>query len=480
MAPMNELIRLRNVTYFRPPERLLFDNLNWTIRKGESWCIHGPMGSGKSTLAQLLLGQLRPHAGSIEWPMRERLNPKDPTLLPTDVIEYLPFREDSARFNYRRHYYQQRYNFVEPHDDVTLDQFLRCGMRAEESKIRVVAESLGIQESRSRSLIQLSNGQMRRARLARALLKEPELLIIDDPFLGLDTRGRDDLSQMLGQLVQQGQTVVLLSADRVIPSWVSHVLRLPGESALETANTMVDRAPASSRRTQHGEDGEEPVVELHQVRVAYNGAVILQDVSWTVRRGERWALLGPNGAGKTTLLSLLCGDHPQAYSNDVRLFGRRRGTGESIWDIKARVGLVSPEMHLYFMGQLTVWDVVATGWHDILVPRPLTEAQKQSTRSLLTEWNLIDWWDRPFQHLSTGEQRLILLLRACVKTPELLILDEPFQGLDDATWVRCRTWLDDRLLPTQTVLFVTHREKELPASVTRRLVLERGRVRESR
>jgi molybdate transport system ATP-binding protein len=186
--------------------------------------------------------------------------------------------------------------------------------------------------------------------------------------------------------------------------------------------------------------------------------------------------VGPNGSGKTTLLSLLCGDHPQAYSNDISLFGRRRGTGETIWDVKRNVGLVSPEFHLYFTEQLTADRAAATGFFDALADRPTTPEQDTRVRELLAAFAISHLHSRMFRTLSIGEQRLVLLARALVKRPPLVILDEPFQGIDAARVEVCRSWLERELGPDQTLLFVTHEPAELPRTVTRTLRLDRGRV----
>jgi molybdate transport system ATP-binding protein len=210
--------------------------------------------------------------------------------------------------------------------------------------------------------------------------------------------------------------------------------------------------------------------------VTHSGHTILDRVSWTVLRGERWAVLGPNGSGKTTLLSLLCGDHPQAYSNDVRLFGQRRGTGETIWDVKRNVGLLSPEFHLYFSEQLTAERTAATGFFDTLTSRPTTPEQDDRLRELFAALGIAHLAGRAFKCLSTGEQRLVLLARALVKRPPLVILDEPFQAMDATALARCRDYLDRELRADQTLLFVTHEPSELPRSVSKTLRLQHGRV----
>jgi molybdate transport system ATP-binding protein len=190
-----------------------------------------------------------------------------------------------------------------------------------------------------------------------------------------------------------------------------------------------------------------------------------------VRAGERWAVLGPNGSGKTTLLSLICGDHPQAYSNDVRLFGRRRGSGESIWEVKRRIGLVSPELHLYYSEPLTAAQAAATGFYDVRAYRPATPDQVSAVREMFDHFGIAALAERPFGRLSTGEQRLILLVRALVKKPPILILDEPFQGLDTAAIRRAQDWLDGRLRPEQALVFVSHHAEEIPRTVSQCLYL---------
>jgi molybdate transport system ATP-binding protein len=160
----------------------------------------------------------------------------------------------------------------------------------------------------------------------------------------------------------------------------------------------------------------------------------------------------------------------------VRLFGQRRGSGESIWDVKRSVGLVSSELHFYYAEPLTATETAATGFHDVLAYRRPTPAQAAAVRHLFSQFGILPLANRRFDHLSTGEQRLVLLVRALVKRPPLLILDEPFQGMDTATMERTRDWLDQHLLPNQTLIVVTHDLAEIPRSVTRRLQLDGGRV----
>ena len=462
----DSVVELENVTVNRDG-RTVLSGLNLTIREGEAWAVVGPTGSGKSTLADVIRGK-QLVTGDVRWPLIDRLRQNGRRVdYPSQVIAHVSFKEESRLFSYAGHYYQQRFEFADSDEPLSLLQFLRSGTSASEPEANAIAAQLGIGEQLPQPFMTLSNGQTRRARLARALLAKPELLILDDPFIGLDTTGRADLTSLLGELHREGKRIVLICRRDMVPGWISNVLEVSPLAALQERTCN-----AASGETQVGE----PILQLTDVVVAHGGKRILDGISWTVRAGERWAVVGPNGSGKTTLLSLLCGDHPQAYSNDIRLFGRQRGSGETVWDVKRNVGLVSPEFHLYFTEPLTADRAAATGFFDALADRATSPEQDARVQELFTAFGIANLHGRPFRTLSTGEQRLVLLARALVKRPPLLILDEPFQGLDADRVETCRAFLDRELLPDQTLLFVTHELAELPRSVTKTLRLDRGRV----
>lgn len=217
---------------------------------------------------------------------------------------------------------------------------------------------------------------------------------------------------------------------------------------------------------------------MNNVTVSYNGTPVLRQVNWTVRENERWALLGPNGAGKTTLLSLILADNPQAYASDITLFGKRRGTGESIWEIKQNIGWVAPELQLYYPRGATCWDVVCSGWFDSVgLYRECSPQQREAALSWLRRFDLAARAETAFDQVSEGEQRLALLARALVKSPALLVLDEPCQGLDAGNRDRVLQAIEGiGSRPNASMIYVTHRADELPQSITHVLRLNEGRV----
>ncbi|KAI9246516.1 P-loop containing nucleoside triphosphate hydrolase protein [Sporodiniella umbellata] len=417
---------------------------------------------------------------TIQPPTAARWPLMDPSVSPflSDHIHLVSFRENAGGFSYSQHYYQERFNFSDPENDMTLKDYLG----GSSDRVNQVASLFNVKHLLPLSFLKLSNGQTRRARIAKALLRNPSLLILDEPLMGLDVEHRQQLLAVLGNLAAESMPVVLvLRPQDEFPPWATRVIEVQESSihwegkpeayqARRKALVRPSQAKPRAKDTSH----HPAVVELKQVKVSYQGQPVLQDISWTVREGERWALMGPNGSGKTTLLSFLTGDHPQAYANDLSLFGRRRGTGESIWDIKENVGLVSPEVHLYFNPHLSALETAGTGFFDGVVPRPLNGSQEGRIEQLFDEFGIRTLLHRPLSAMSTGEQRLVLLVRSLVKTPKLILWDEPFQGLDDTMIHKVNRWLENHMGERQTLIMVTHHEEEIPASVNQRFKLKEG------
>jgi molybdate transport system ATP-binding protein len=218
------------------------------------------------------------------------------------------------------------------------------------------------------------------------------------------------------------------------------------------------------------------VVRMKNVNISYNGKSILSNINWTIKKGERWAVAGPNGAGKSTLLSLITADNPQAYANDIWLFERKRGSGESIWEIKKNIGYVSPELHLYFDKGISVFDAVASGLFDTIgLFRKPTNSQIEKINTWLKVIGIEELGTRMMHQLSLGQQRLAMLARALVKAPPLLILDEPCQGLDITQTNGFKSLIEAICQVSDTTLiYVSHYTNEIPTSIQQKLNLNAG------
>ncbi len=331
-----------------------------------------------------------------------------------------------------------------------------------------LAEQFGISALLDRRFKYLSTGETRKTLLCQALMTDPQLLILDEPFDGLDVNSRQQLAALLADLHSAGITLVLvLNRFDEIPEFVQFAgvladctLSETGEKSSLLQQALVAQLAHSenwtaslsrsrmSHRARHALADSAPRIVLNDGVVSYNDRPVINHLSWTVNPGEHWQIVGPNGAGKSTLLSLVTGDHPQGYSNDLTLFGRRRGSGETIWDIKKHIGYVSSSLHLDYRVSTNVRNVILSGYFDSI---GIYQAVSDKQHKLVQQWLDILGIDKrtadaPFHSLSWGQQRLALIVRALVKHPTLLILDEPLQGLDHLNRQLVRRFVDVLLI----------------------------------
>lgn len=423
------MITLDDVT-LRAGREWLFEHTNWVIKSDQHWAITGPNGSGKSVLVKAICREI--------------------TIVHGRIFYFI--NSDSGGVRQARPYFNKG------------------------------------------EIVKLS------PEAHRKLMQSPKLLILDDPFCGLDSSSRETLKNAINDLLAAGSPRLLIVTSRIeeIPPGITHVLCVADNRVVDTVrrNELPDTGFGQLSSVPNESVLEEPaalqfpsaqreqvesypiLVEMKDTSVSYGGVDVLRNINWTMKQGENWAVLGPNGAGKTTLLSLILADNPQAYTNAITLFGRRRGSGESIWDIKRKIGWISPELQIYYHRNIPCHNVVCSGFFDSVgLYRAYSADQAGTAKQWMKSLGIAELSGRPFSTVSVGEQRLVLLARALVKNPVLLILDEPCQGLDFSNRTRINAIMDQLCSGTPVnLIYVTHHFDEMPKAITHILKLEHGRM----
>ena len=469
-------IEMKGVTP-RVPGVLFPEPFDWTLREGEIWTVYGANGSGKTLLSEVLTGRYGVARGTVDYPFMRRLGGKGVHgAYPRQYMETVSFQSTYTMSNFRDSFYQQRFHSQEVEYYPTVRELLE--RRADPADVETAMRLMDLDAQAGERLVSLSSGQLRRLIICEALLKRPRMLIFDNPFIGLDEAARFRLNDLFSRISGEGTRLLfLIPAMRDIPPCTTHILWMDGCRARFTGRkedfaTDEESGSGSWGRLPEGGTQDEPcdydlVAEMKGLDIRYGDRVFQRGLDWTVRKGEKWALLGPNGSGKSTLLSYIFADNPQAYALPVSLFGRRRGSGESIWDIKKRIGYTSSEMHLYYLEDIPCLSVLQSGFFDSVgLFRKCTEAQTELARQWLRLLGLEHLANRSFLRVSTGEQRLLLFARALIKNPQVLILDEPFHGLDFMTKRRCLDLIGQFAeRPDRSLIFVTHYREEIPECV---------------
>ncbi|MCJ1283278.1 hypothetical protein MMC26_002606 [Xylographa opegraphella] len=577
------VIRIANATFYKqhpasanasnPP---LFSGLTFSLpsfpKRPERWSIISPSSTGKTTFLEVLQGQhicIPPNGRSFPYLSTDDVAAKDPHLrVPTRAIQYVGFNGTSstaASTGTRGAYLSARYESRREETDFSLLEHLKGktslnlseevvengGAVKKEKTLREVIRQLKLEALLDLPVGNLSNGQTRRARIAKALMSAPEALLLDEPFMGLDPPTTSTISSLLYNLAASNSPRIVLGLrpQDILPDWITHLVYLdldhnvtqlgpkdvvlsslrslshpaslpnnprPARSKVMSstitkpaANSVV--SPSSQNAIQSKADrsekspakaslekSREALIEMSGVEVKYGDMQVLgaweqmvdgqpkKGLWWTVKRGSRWGIFGPNGSGKTTILSLICSDHPQTYSLPIKLFGRSRlptpgQPGISIFDIQSRIGHSSPEIHAFFPRELTIRQTLENAWadtfrgkatlshdNDVVVdaclrwferelnpafsgpdpaePVPHVRAARHGGRlgKQVAEYleRDIDWADGVrFGDVSVAAQRVALLLRALIKKPDVVILDEAFSVMDTATRDKCMTFL---------------------------------------
>jgi len=472
-------------------DHTVLDGISFSLLPNEHLAILGDSESGKTTLANVLAG---------------KLNFEGKVLINSDNITetHTRIKMVEQRYSFKNlsglndFYYQQRFNSYDANDAPTVyEELLKasspnskptCLPDRQANNIDFNLEVLGISHLKNSPLIQLSSGEHKRFQLAKALLNPPEVLLLDSPYTGLDISAVKKLNKILQQISEKGTQVILIPGTFPIPDFITNVaflknkkLKFFGEKESfhpeENSNSSqrkyiynTDLLTVSNEVSQY-----ETIVEMKNIELKYGSHLIFQGLNWKIKEGEKWLLKGRNGSGKSSLLSMITGDHPQAYSNEIYLFGKRRGSGESIWDIKKKIGFISPELHAFFDKNVSCFHTIGSGYADTIgLFKKLNQEQNNTILQWLDFLQLSHVSTKPLHSISASLQRMILLARALVKNPPLLVLDEPCQGLGQEQSFRFVSLITHICTGTnKTLIYVSHDEKNIPECVEKIFKLEK-------
>lgn len=450
-------------------QRFQLEAINWQIKAGEHWVITGANGSGKSALVASLAGFGDQTEGAVNG-------------LP-EKVALVSFEAQAALIEQEL-----------KKDDADIMDVVAVGTTVAE----ILAESEGdskiiqallakfeLEYLLDRAFRALSTGETRKILLIRAIASQPQLLILDEPFDGLDSKTLAMLQAYLTELSQQMTILMVLNRCDEFPEFMTHigymqkgrlihsVDRQDREATrellqllhLKTSDLEIPETDQAST-SELLEEGE-PLVKLTDICVKYDQLKVVEDFDWTIERGEHWQLSGPNGSGKTAVLSLITGDHPQCYTNNIKVFGFQRGNGESIWQIKQFIGYVSTALQWEYRVGTSLRNVIISGFYDSIgLYTKSTDTQRKIADQWLAVLGMSDRADSSFNKLSFGDQRLLLIARAMVKHPPLLILDEPCLGLDDINRQLVLALIEKICAAGKsTVLYVNHHSEDSIAGI---------------
>jgi len=481
-------------------------NINWQMNPGEAWLVIGPNGGGKAAFLQALASEKEIAANDSTGAFSSKFN---------DSVEIVSLERAASLIQEERDLDESEYiNKID--EGRTGRRFICEVLGGPDAKHRhqalpPIAQRLetlpevklcGVEGILDRGLKFMSTGEIRRTLLCRALLSGKKLLILSDPFAGLDAQSRSILLEFFKTIVgkqknsssAQGETTIILAMERYheIPDTITNVLefsegKISFSGSKEEYEKLLSKKEEEKAKTRNTEKsdfvselktiqnetailqknksaGEKTLVQMNNVNVGWDDHRVLVDFNWEVLPGQHWLIRGPNGSGKTTLLELITGDNHQVFANDVWLFGRKRGSGETIWDIKAQLGIVSYRWHVEYrmVGGTDLESVIISGFKDSIgLYEQKTDVEIAAARKWLKLGGFEGREKESFGNLSYGEQRAILILRAAVKSPKILILDEPCHGLDEQYRQKILDLLETVAeTGTTTLLHVTHDPSE--------------------
>ncbi|HEY3404489.1 MAG TPA: ATP-binding cassette domain-containing protein [Ohtaekwangia sp.] len=459
------MIELKSVSVVRSGV-LLFENLNWKINAGEHWLITGGNGSGKTVLLELLAGNLHATHGKIHYDFIQGDSWDQRFTERRALIHYIPTHAIQTFLKQYELFYQQRYYSIGD-DRIPLVKEI-FGTDIDPLHRMDFLPSFTIDSLLNLPVTRLSNGQLKKVLILKNLVQQlPRILLLDYPFEGLDHQSRQDLADFLNHLARSFSIQLFIAdQDHHLPQvmnrkLVLHKLNIQSNEAFQSKTTQ---QPSIKNKPVHRVT-DSPVVEMKEVTIRYGDVEIISRINWTIHKGERWALTGSNGSGKTTLFSLIFADHPLAYSEQVYLFGKRRGTGESIWDIKRRINYLGPELINY----LNAASHGISGMEYILQQNK--DVTPERIQAVIHFFQADSFLQQAVRRMSSGQLQLMLIISSLLSDKELLLLDEPFQFLDHEQKNRVQEYIQSHLHVDTTLVLITHYEQDILRWTDQRLHL---------
>ena len=464
--------------------RAVLHELSWHLQRGAHFAVLGGNGAGKSTLMRLLAGQIwpRPHTarrydfgnGPTWSPLRARENI---ALLSPEIQERFVRQSQSGPDGARGWELDARTTILAGFFGSEL--LHQKPNAAQEKRADELISRLKLEDLAARALPTLSQGQLRRVLLARALVSKPQVLLLDEACSGLDAASREEMLELIDAIARSGETTLGLTTHRhseIVPS-IEQVLTLENGRFIEAPRLALGRHMAESREALWPDEvfENETLLELQNASVFLDGAPILHDLSWKLRRGEHFALEGGNGSGKTTFLRLLRGEIWPAHGGIIARFGQEKPLSRAA--IGQQISLLSPALQARYSDDVPVETAVASGWFDALGDvGALSAQQAQKTREIIGKCGLGELANHSLNRLSYGQRRRVLLARALVTEPQILLLDEALDGLDSASRAAWNAIMAEVASRGTSLVVTSHHRADYPPFLTHVTHLEAGRI----
>jgi molybdate transport system ATP-binding protein len=478
-TPTHPLVALDHVNVELGGARILHD-ITWSLDPGRHWAVLGANGAGKSTFLRLLRGEIWP--APVNGGTRRYCLDGAPTESPIGVRMHIALVSAEQQTRYMRTDWQLKVWQVAFTGLFDGDLIYHHPQPEQLAQVRATLTALGIDDLWDADFHKLSQGQLRRVLIARALVRKPRVLICDEIGVGLDRASRLSLLETVERAAHDGAQILMTSHRREeLLGIISDAMTLDGGRIVEImpgSHAVATRAPSPvapppapppAPSADSADSADDFVLDLHNVSVALDegATVVLRDVTWRMNRSEHWMLLGDNGAGKTSLLRLIMGDLWPAAGGRIDRFGQRDFT--DVWQIKRRIGYVSQDLQARYHHDLTARQVVGTGFSASVGWLSRLSAEEEArVDEVLAELGLRALADRSLQRMSYGQARKVLVARALVHRPQLLILDEVFDGLD-ARFRAELAALFERLSATTSIILVSHHDEDALPCITHRL-----------